>query len=268
MNGSKPILSISNLSMHFEGIVALDSVNMEVQKQSITALIGPNGAGKTTLFNCLTGFYQPTKGDCIFHLDRDFHINQLYFKIFGGTHWLAKAGVARTFQNVRLFKEMTVIENCLIAQHIFSHRNLLEGLFNSKRFKKWEQTAILQASNWLERFHLLEDANKIAKTLPYGKQRYLEIARAMCTSPKLLCLDEPAAGLNNHETHALAQLILSLRSENNVSILIVEHDMSLIMKISDHIVVLDQGKVIASDNPLAIRQNKKVIEAYLGSDYE
>jgi branched-chain amino acid transport system ATP-binding protein len=274
--------------MRFSGLVALNQVNLAVKEGSITALIGPNGAGKTTLFNCLTGFYQPTHGDMFFHtgkhtlnishiLGKPFSLDALvkpwrlyeYFHShwFGGSYLASHAGIARTFQNIRLFREMTVMENLMVAQHAFVNRNILSGLLNIKSYQQSEIQAQETAFQWLDKFHLKADANRLAGELPYGKQRHLEIARAMCTRPKLLCLDEPAAGLNPHETDELSGLILDLRQNHGVTVLLIEHDMSLVMKISEHIVVLDHGVVISEGNVAKIRSDQKVIEAYLGIEH-
>lgn len=287
MTSNTPLLAVSELSMQFGGIIALNKVSFDVQSNSITALIGPNGAGKTTLFNCLTGFYKATAGQLTFisknqpvnireiigdkfklkHLsDPSGFLKCLYYKMFGGSHLVARKGLARTFQNIRLFKEMTVIENLLVAQHSQANRNLIAGLLNTNSFTNWEKSAINNASEWLERFDLLDDANRLAGELAYGKQRHLEIARAMCTKPTLICLDEPAAGLNPHETAELSEKIKQLRKEFAITVLLIEHDMSMIMQISDQIVVLDHGEVIAKGNPEQIKNNPQVIEAYLGKD--
>lgn len=280
------LLHVQNLNLHFGGLAALKNISLSVQKNSITALIGPNGAGKTTLFNCLTGFYTPSSGEFNYYDEhqqkialhklqglpftlKDIYLphqllQKLYYKIFGGSHLIALNGIARTFQNVRLFKEMSTIENLLVAQHSHLNRNLLEGLMNTKAFQKAEQRALEKAYHWLEFFDLKEDANTVATQLPYGKQRLLEIARAMCTNPRLICLDEPAAGLNPFETSHLCEKILTLREQFKVTVLLIEHDMSLVMKISDYIYVLDFGQIIATGKPIEIAENKKVIEAYLG----
>lgn len=284
---SLDILAVKNITMRFSGLIALEKVSFSVKKLSITALIGPNGAGKTTLFNCLTGFYAPTAGELLFFPDhamvnlRELTAPKLqwqqlyqphkllrtfYYKWLGGSHLIARQGIARTFQNIRLFREMTVIENLLVAQQ--SHPSFLSGLFNTFNYQQWEKQALEQSYFWLEQFNLNQEANQLAGTLPYGKQRHLEIARAMCTQPKLLCLDEPAAGLNHYETAQLSEIILKLQQAHQVSILLIEHDMSLVMKISNEIVVLDYGKVICSGSPDVVSQDPRVIEAYLGIEHD
>lgn len=280
-----PLLSVSDVTMYFGGLLALNEVNFEVNPHSITALIGPNGAGKTTLFNCLTGFYIPQQGNIFFqyrHGTRDlvqtlaqpFHVSDLvnpfslvkrvYNKMFGGSHLIARLGIARTFQNIRLFRQMTVMENLLVAQHIYLNHNLLAGILNTSSYQVAEQDAIERGYAWLKVFGLVKEVNRLAGELPYGSQRRLEIARAMCIDPSLLCLDEPAAGLNPHETDELSDLIRYLRDEHRVTILLIEHDMSLVMDISDHIVVLDHGEVIAEGTASQIRYDPAVLAAYLG----
>jgi branched-chain amino acid transport system ATP-binding protein len=256
------LLSINALTMRFGGLVAIDAVSFDVQPAAITALIGPNGAGKTTLFNCVTGFYRPTAGRI--SLDRDGRTIELA-RLPG--HRIARLGVARTFQNIRLFAKMTVLENLLVAQHAELMRASmfsLAGLLGLPSYRRAEVKAMDRARYWLDRIGLLERANDAADTLPYGQQRRLEIVRAICTGPRLLCLDEPAAGLNPRESADLAALIRAISTEQGLAVLLIEHDMSVVMEISDHIVVLDYGRKIAEGAPAAIRQNKAVIAAYLG----
>ncbi|WP_020396185.1 ABC transporter ATP-binding protein [Thiolinea disciformis] len=283
------LLNVDGLTMRFGGIIALNNVSFTVQPHSITALIGPNGAGKTTVFNCVTGFYKATEGKLSLNaggkqtdlrkvLGERFqwsdYVNpkafgeRLYYKAFGGSHRVALAGVARTFQNIRLFRELTVVENLLVAQHIHLDRNLIRGTLRTKGYRASERKALETAYHWLDVMNLTEDANRLAGELPYGNQRRLEIARAMCTEPKLICLDEPAAGLNPRETEDLSKLIRKLRDEHKVTVLLIEHDMGLVMSISEHIVVLDYGQVIACGSPKEIETNPKVLAAYLGTEAE
>ncbi|MGM8753334.1 ATP-binding cassette domain-containing protein [Enterobacter chuandaensis] len=284
---NETILRVEHLMMHFGGIKALNDVNLDVQRGSITALIGPNGAGKTTVFNCLTGFYKASGGSILFNtrtnttnviqvLGQKFQpgdwINpaqlgqRLFYKMFGGTHLVNRAGLARTFQNIRLFREMSVVENLLVAQHMRVNRNLLAGILNTPAYRQAESDALDRAFYWLEVVDLVEFANRLAGEMSYGQQRRLEIARAMCTGPEMICLDEPAAGLNPVETHKLSSIIRFLRDRHDITVLLIEHDMGMVMEISDDIIVLDHGDVIARGKPEQIQHDEKVIAAYLGTD--
>ena len=252
---SRPILEVSGLTMRFGGLLAVNGVGLTVHDKQVVSMIGPNGAGKTTVFNCLTGFYQPTDGKIL--LDGE-AIQGL------PGHKIARKGVVRTFQNVRLFKDMTAIENLLVAQHRHLNTGFLSGLLKTKAFRKSERQAMDFAAHWLDQVNLTDIANRPAGTLAYGQQRRLEIARGMMTRPRILMLDEPAAGLNPKETEDLKALIGMLRDTHGVTVLLIEHDMKLVMSISDHIVVINQGCPLADGTPEQIRDNPDVIKAYLG----
>ena len=259
------LLRVEHLTMKFGGLVAIDDLSFSATQGEITAIIGPNGAGKTTIFNCLTGFYKPTVGRLTFSvLGRD----PVYLERMEGFR-IARAGVGRTFQNIRLFPAMSVLENLIVAQHNELMRASLfsvAGLFGLSRFRDAESDAVKFASQWLDRIGLLTDADRQAGELPYGDQRRLEIARAMCSKPTLLCLDEPAAGLNRNESAALNELLRNIRDTYGIGILLIEHDMSVVMNISDHIVVLDYGKKISDGSPVSVRHDPRVIRAYLGEE--
>ncbi len=261
------LLTLNELTMKFGGLTAVNALSFEAKRGDITALIGPNGAGKTTAFNCITGFYKPSAGSVsIAHKPGE---AMLLNKLPG--HSIARKGrVARTFQNIRLFGGMTVLENLMVAQH-----NELQAatgfgvlaILGIGRYRAAEKAAIERAKYWLNETNLLDRADDPAASLPYGAQRRLEIARAMCTDPVLLCLDEPAAGLNPRESIALNDLLLKIRA-GGCSLLLIEHDMGVVMKISDHIIVLDHGKKIADGTPAEIRNDPTVIAAYLGEGDE
>ena len=250
-----PLLHVEHLSMRFGGLLAVDGIQLSIQPKEIFAIIGPNGAGKTTVFNCISGFYKPTQGTVTLEGE----------PITGlGSHQVAQRGVVRTFQNVRLFKRMTAVENLLVAQHKRTSASVLGGLFNTKSYQQSEKAAVERALQWLEFMGIQDFANREAGNLAYGHQRRLEIARCMITQPKLLMLDEPAAGLNPQEKKDLQTLIDRLRNEFGVTVLLIEHDMGLVMGVSERILVMEHGKPIAEGVPAEIRQNERVIKAYLG----
>jgi branched-chain amino acid transport system ATP-binding protein len=266
MTANAPLLAVEHLSMQFGGLLAVDDVSFTARKGEITAIIGPNGAGKTTVFNCLTGFYKPRVGRLA--LERGNGKTYLLERM-EGFRIAREAGVARTFQNIRLFAGMSVLENLIVAQHtVLMNASMftIAGLLGMARYRRAEKKAVELARVWLERVGLTAQADIVAGALPYGSQRRLEIARAMCTQPVLLCLDEPAAGLNPRESIELNQLLLDVRRDTGVSILLIEHDMSVVMGISDHIVVLDHGSMIADGSPAQVRADERVIRAYLGAE--
>jgi branched-chain amino acid transport system ATP-binding protein len=262
---STPLIRVEHLSMRFGGLVAVGDVSFDAQPRQITAIIGPNGAGKTTVFNCITGFYRPTVGRlALTHEGGEFLLERMPGHEIG-----RRARVARTFQNIRLFPAMSVLENLLVAQHnrlMLASGYTVLGILGIGGYAAAERAAIEKARGWLERIGLLHDADRPAGELPYGSQRRLEIARAMCTDPALLCLDEPAAGLNARESAELNALLVSIRDQDGVGVLLIEHDMSVVMAISDHIVVLDYGRRIAAGPPAEVRADPAVIRAYLGEE--
>lgn len=254
-NTSESLLEVEDLTMRFGGLVAVNKVKLDVKRGQIVSIIGPNGAGKTTVFNCLTGFYKPSDG----------RISYRGENITGSkNHEISLKGIVRTFQHVRLFKNMTVLENLLVAQHRHLNTNLLSGLFKTPAYRRSEREALDRATYWLDKVNLTEMANRDAGNLAYGQQRRLEIARCMVTQPDMLMLDEPAAGLNPRETKELDELICELRDHHNVSVMLIEHDMKLVMEISDHIYVINQGTPLADGTPEEIKNNPDVIKAYLG----
>ncbi len=262
---SEKLLSVENLTMKFGGLIAIDDLSFSAKKDQITSIIGPNGAGKTTVFNCLTGFYKATSGSMFLNKDN----KSLDLKKFSDFKIAQKAGVARTFQNIRLFPQMSVLENMMVAQHnklMMASGFSLLGLINAPSFLKKEKEAKEISKYWLDIINLTNRADDNAGDLPYGDQRKLEIVRAMCIEPHLLCLDEPAAGLNAKESAELNKLLKFIQKEKKTGILLIEHDMSVVMGISDHVVVLNYGKKIFEGTAQETKTSPEVIEAYLGTE--
>jgi branched-chain amino acid transport system ATP-binding protein len=263
INNMKPVLQVKNLSMNFGGLKAIDNLEMDIKEEEIVAIIGPNGAGKTTLFNCITGIYEPTEGDIYIappKKSKSIRLNRLKPNEATGH------GLARTFQNIRLFQNMTVLENVMIGRHCRSSAGILSAIFRPPSQQKEERNIAEKSYRILQKIGLISYVNEFAKNLPYGAQRRLEIARAMATEPFLLLLDEPAAGMNIRETAELDELIKKIRDEEKISIVLIEHDMKLVMSISDRVIVLDYGEKIGEGTPEQIRNNPAVIEAYLGEE--
>ncbi len=259
---AKPVLSVDELTMDFGGLRAVDHLDLQVREKEIAALIGPNGAGKTTFFNCITGVYTPTKGRITSHPPGGIS-SQLEKK---KNYQITRLGLARTFQNIRLFQNMTVLENVMMGRHSRLKAGIFGAILRPPSVREEEEQVIEDSQAILKKIDLIQHSNELAKNLPYGAQRRLEIARALATDPFILLLDEPAAGMNPQETRQLQELILRLRNIENLSILLIEHDMSLVMSLAENIYVMDYGKLIAEGNPQEIRRNPQVIKAYLGDE--
>lgn len=262
---NNPVLNVNAVSKDFGGIRALDEVDLVVHDKEIVALIGPNGAGKTTFFNCITGIYTPTSGDVL--IDPDVSGKQ---KRINGKkpNIVTELGMARTFQNIRLFPSMTALENVMIGTHCRTKSSIWGAVSRNKATREEEQSVIQRSYELLELVGLDQYVNELASNIAYGKQRRLEIARALATDPFLLLLDEPAAGMNPQETKDLEQLIVDIREKFNISIMLIEHDMKMVMSMSDRIYVLDYGRMIADGTPEEIAGNEDVIKAYLGEDHD
>ncbi len=255
------IVTTEKVNKSFGGIKALKDINITLPRKQITALIGPNGAGKTTLFNCLTGIYKPTNGKIIFHQENGKNVEIQGKK----PNQVAEQGIGRTFQNIRLFSGMSALENIMVGCHIRSSCNFVSAIFNTRSFKREEKAILEKSYRLLKLIGLEEQGNALAGSLPYAFQRKLEIARALAINPSLLLLDEPAAGMNDQETLGLNELILAIQEQFPITILLIEHDMKLVMQISESIIVMNQGALIATGTPHEIQNNELVISAYLGT---
>ena len=258
----EPILDVQEISMHFGGLKAVDKVSLQVSPDEIVALIGPNGAGKTTFFNCITGIYEPTLGNIyVIKNGRKKRLNGLK------PNKITEIGLARTFQNIRIFPNMTVLENVMVGRHVRTRSWILGAILKDKKTREEERKTIEYSYNLLKKLDLEKFSNEMAKNLPYGAQKKLEIARALATEPVLLLLDEPAAGLNPNETFELKEIISKIKDEEKIAILLIEHDMKLVMNISHRVYVMESGKLLAHGTPKEISQNPDVIKAYLGEEH-
>ncbi|QGU95664.1 ATP-binding cassette domain-containing protein [Clostridium bovifaecis] len=254
------VIEVNNISMSFGGVKAVSDVRMKIEHGEIVGLIGPNGAGKTTFFNMLTGIYNPTEGEIIYNFDKEIHPSKIK------PYEIANSGIARTFQNIRLFSEMTVEENVKVGFHKNISYKFFSSLFRFPSYYNEEENAYNKVTELLKVFNLYEKREELAKNLPYGEQRRLEIARALASNPRILLLDEPAAGMNPNETNELMELIRWIRDKFDITIILIEHDMSLVMAVCSKIYVLDYGKLIAKGSPEEIQKNPEVIKAYLGGE--
>jgi branched-chain amino acid transport system ATP-binding protein len=266
-NAVKPVLSVRNVSMNFGGLRALSDVDLDVRPGEVVALIGPNGAGKTTFFNCITGIYTPTDGDVTAYPKTGKRKRASGVRINGmRTNLVCELGMARTFQNIRLFPSMTALENVMIGRHCRTRSGILGAVLRPAATRREEQEVVDKSYELLAKVGLSRLANEYSRNLPYGAQRRLEIARALATEPFLLLLDEPAAGMNPQETEELKQMVIRIREEFKVSVLLIEHDMKMVMSLSDRIYVMEYGRIISTGTPKEVSEDPQVIRAYLGED--